>query len=44
MKFQNTGYYYLAFLVLAFVGFWPSCFSKFFDGTADFNQYFRFMW
>jgi len=42
MKFQNTGYYYLAFLVLAFVGFWPSYFSKFFDGTADFNQYFQF--
>lgn len=42
MKFQNSGYYYLAFLVLAFIGFWPSYFSKFFDGTADFSQYFQF--
>lgn len=42
MKFLNTGYYYLGFLVLVFIGFWPSYFSKFFDGTADFNQYFHF--
>lgn len=42
MKFQNTGFYYLGFLVLTFIGFWPSYFSKFFDGTADFNQYFHF--
>lgn len=42
MKFLNSGYYYFGFLVLAFIGFWPSYFSKFFDGTADFNQYFHF--
>ena len=42
MKFQNTGYFYLGFLILAFIGFWPSYFSKFFDGTADFNIYFQF--
>ena len=42
MKFQNTGYYYLGFLVVTFLGFWPSYFSKFFDGTAEFNQYFHF--
>jgi hypothetical protein len=42
LKFQNIGYYYLGFLILTFIGFWPSYFSKFFDGTADFNQYFHF--
>ncbi|MFC3879745.1 hypothetical protein ACFOSV_06140 [Algoriphagus namhaensis] len=42
MKFQNTGYYYLGFLIMTFIGFWPSYFSKFFDGTAEFNQYFHF--
>ena len=42
MKFQNAGFYFIVFFFLAFVGFWPSYFSKFFDGTADFNQYFHF--
>ena len=42
MKFQNTGYYYLGFLAISFIGFWPSYFSKFFNGTAEFNQYFHF--
>lgn len=42
LQYKNTGYYFIGLLVLAFLGFWPSYFSKFFDGTADFTIYFHF--
>ena len=42
MKFKNVGYYFLFLLALVFIGFWPSYFSKFFDGSATFSQYFHF--
>ena len=42
LQFRNTGYYFIGLLVLAFLGFWPSYFSKFFDGSADFTFYFHF--
>ena len=42
LQFRNTGYYFIGLLVLAFLGFWPTYFSRFFDGTADFNFYFHF--
>ncbi len=42
LQFKNTGYYFIGLIVLAFIGFWPSYFSKFFDGTADFTFYFHF--
>ncbi|WP_075350809.1 hypothetical protein [Algoriphagus marinus] len=42
IKFDNAGYYALGLIVLAILGFWPTYFSKFFDGTADFNFYFHF--
>ncbi|MCZ2845828.1 MAG: hypothetical protein O2U61_04930 [Candidatus Bathyarchaeota archaeon] len=32
----------LGLIALAILGFWPTYFSKFFDGTADFNFYFHF--
>jgi len=42
MKFKYTDYYFLGFISLVFIGFWPTYFSKFFDGSADFNHYFHF--
>ena len=42
MKFKYADYYFMIFLVLAIIGFWPSYFSKFFDGSADFAHYFHF--
>ena len=42
LQFKNTGYFFIGLLFLAFIGFWPSYFSKFFDGSADFSMYFHF--
>lgn len=42
ISFDKAGYFAIALIVLAFLGFWPTYFSKFFDGTADFNNYFHF--
>jgi hypothetical protein len=42
IKFDKVGYYAMGLIVLAFIGFWPTYFSKFFDGTANFNFYFHF--
>ena len=42
MKIKNIEYYFLGLLVLVIIGFWPSYFSRFFDGTADFTHYFHF--
>ena len=42
MKFKYVDYYFLSFIILIIIGFWPTYFSKFFDGTADFNHYFHF--
>ena len=41
-KFENAGYYFVLLFGIAIAGFWPSYFSHFFDGTADFNFYFHF--
>ena len=42
IKFDKVGYYAMGLIVLAILGFWPTYFSKFFNGTADFNFYFHF--
>jgi hypothetical protein len=42
VNFNNAGYFAIGLLLLAFLGFWKSYFSQFFDGTADFNFYFHF--
>lgn len=39
IHFEKSGNYLLALLLIAVLGFWPSYFSKFFNGTADFTQY-----
>ena len=42
IKFDKVGYYAIVLIILAFLGFWPTYFSKFFYGTANFNSYFHF--
>ena len=42
LPFDNSGLYFLGLFALALVGFWPSYFAKFFDGTGDFSFYFHF--
>jgi len=39
IQFDKAGIYLIALLVMAILGFWPSYFAKFFDGTASFTQY-----
>ena len=42
LRFENAGYYFPALIVLGLAGFWPSYFSKFFDGSSNSNLYFHF--
>jgi len=42
LNFDNSGYYAIGLVVLTGLGFWQSFFSKYVDGTADFNAYFHF--
>lgn len=42
IRFEQAGPYFVGLLLLALIGFWPSYFSRFFDGTADFAFYFHF--
>ncbi|WP_445731468.1 hypothetical protein [Mariniflexile sp.] len=42
IQFEKSGYYFIGLLVLVLLGFWPSYFSKYMDGTANFNMYFHF--
>jgi hypothetical protein len=41
MKFKNLEYFAIGLLILVVAGFWPTYFSKFFDGSANFNTYFH---
>lgn len=41
-NFNNVWYYAVGLLVISILGFWPSYFSKFLNGTADFGFYFHF--
>lgn len=42
IRFEKSGYYFIGLVAIMFLGFWPTYFSKFFDGTANFNFYFHF--
>jgi heme exporter protein D len=42
LRFELSGYYFIGLVGLILVGFWPSYFSKFYNGTADFTFYFHF--
>ncbi|MDP9047143.1 MAG: hypothetical protein M3N14_03340 [Bacteroidota bacterium] len=42
INFNDSGYYFIGLYALVLLGFWPSYFSRFFNGTADFAFYFHF--
>jgi len=42
IRFEKSGYYFFGLVAIMFLGFWPTYFSKYFDGTANFNLYFHF--
>jgi hypothetical protein len=42
LRFDISGYYFIGLFALVLLGFWPSYFAKFFNGTANFNFYFHF--
>ena len=42
IRFEKSGYYFIGLVVLVILGFWPTYFSKYFYGTANFNFYFHF--
>lgn len=42
LTFERSGYFFIGLFLIAILGFWPSYFAKFFNGTADFNAYFHF--
>lgn len=41
-RFEHSFYYFIGLAFLVLLGFWPSYFSKFVNGTADFTFYFHF--
>ena len=40
--FDISGYVFIGLIGLVILGFWPSYFAKFFNGTANFTFYFHF--
>lgn len=42
IRFEKSGYYFFGLVIFVILGFWPTYFSKYFDGTANFNSYFHF--
>ncbi|KYP13759.1 hypothetical protein [Flavihumibacter sp. CACIAM 22H1] len=42
LRFDKAGYYFTGLFLLAFLGFWKSYFSGFFNGTGSHHFYFHF--
>ncbi|RZK44029.1 MAG: hypothetical protein EOO90_01880 [Pedobacter sp.] len=42
IAFDKSGYYSTILIFLVLLGFWPTFFSKYINGTADFGAYFHF--
>lgn len=42
IRFDNSGYYFFALVIIVVLGFWPSYFSRFFNGTNSYSFYFHF--
>ena len=42
LRFDISGYYFIGLVGLVILGFWPTYFAKFFNGSADFTFYFHF--
>ncbi|MFT6802901.1 MAG: hypothetical protein ACJA2N_002092 [Salibacteraceae bacterium] len=41
IQWDKSVYYFSGLALMVILGFWPSYFAKFIDGTADFNFYFH---
>jgi uncharacterized membrane protein len=41
-KFDKAGFYFIGLLIIAFLGFWKTYFSRFFYGSNDYSFYFHF--
>lgn len=41
IRFDASGFYLIGVLILVFLGFWPSYFSRFFNGTLDYPVFFH---
>ncbi|WP_341225733.1 hypothetical protein [uncultured Arcticibacterium sp.] len=42
IQWNESTFYFLTLVVLVLLGFWPTYFAKFLNGTADFSFYFHF--
>ena len=42
IRFDNSGYYFFALVIIVLLGFWPSYFSGFFSGKNNYSFYFHF--
>lgn len=42
IRFDKAGYYFIGLVGLVLLGFWPTYFSKFFNGTENSSFYFHF--
>lgn len=42
IRFDKSGYYFIGLIGLVLLGFWPSYFSKFVNGTENYPFYFHF--
>jgi len=42
IRFDNSGYYFFALVIIVILGFWPSYFSGFFNGINSYSFYFHF--
>src|ERR1700712_3913685 len=42
LRFDKSGYYFIGLVAIVFLGFWPSYFSRFFNGTNNYSFYFHF--
>ena len=42
VRFDASGYYLIGVLVLIIIGFWPSYFSRFLNGSLNYTGYFHF--
>ncbi len=42
IRFDKSGFYFIGLVGLVLLGFWPSYFSKIFNGTENYSLYFQF--
>ncbi len=42
IRFDKSGFYFIGLVGIVLLGFWPSYFSKIFNGTENYSFYFHF--